>query len=154
LNPAETFTLSHAYARLGTFTVTVAVKDPFGQVGTQTEKVVVVSFISGFGSGPDAFVKTLYNEVLARAPEPAGLSFWSKQLASKVRVKTIDTSFWLSRERHLLLSEHKAPSISFRRALRDATKAQKLATKVSASHLTSKVTAKHFATRLVAAAHR
>src|SRR5208337_3049759 len=31
------------------------------------------SGVSGVGPGPDAFVTTLYNEVLGRAPEPAGL---------------------------------------------------------------------------------
>ena len=60
---------------------------------------------SGFGPGRDAFVTSLYSDVLGRSPEPAGLSFWSKQLASKVRPKTVARAFWASRERQILLSE-------------------------------------------------
>jgi hypothetical protein len=139
---AQTFALSHSYALPGTYTVTVAVTDPFGQVGTQTEQVVVTPYVSGYGPGPDAFVTTLYNQVLGRAPEPAGLLFWSKQLASKVKPRTIATAFWASRERHILQREHKAPPIAFGRALKSAAHAWKQATKVGAVHPTGKATAK------------
>jgi len=130
------------------------VTDPFGQVGTQTEKVVVAPLGSGFGAGPDAFVKTLYNEVLGRAPEPAGLFFWSKQLASKAKPKAVASAFLASRERHILLSEHVAPRITLGRALSDATLASKQATKVAALHLTGKATANSSVARHVAAAQR
>jgi Putative Ig domain/Domain of unknown function (DUF4214)/PKD domain len=139
---ADTFALSHTYVFPGTFTITVAVTDPFGQVGTQTEQVVVTPYVSGYGPGPDAFVTTLYNQVLGRAPEPAGLLFWSKQLASKVKPRTIATAFWASRERHILQREHKAPPIAFGRALKSAAHAWKQATKVGAVHPTGKATAK------------
>src|SRR5262249_26396970 len=64
---------------------------------------------SGFGKGPDAFVTSLYNGVLGRAPEPAGLSYWSKRFVSKVKPRTIATLFWGSRERRTLFNEHNAP---------------------------------------------
>ena len=108
--------------------------DPFGQVGTHTEQVVVTPYVSGYGPGPDAFVTTLYNQVLGRAPEPAGLLFWSKQLASRVKPKTVAISFWASRERHILQRQHKAPPIAFGRALKLAAHAWKQATKVGAAH--------------------
>ena len=75
---------------------------------------------SGLGKGRDAFVTTQYNEVLNRAPEPTGLAYWSQQLASRFRHRTVATLFWNSRERHMLRSQHKAPPISFERALHDA----------------------------------
>jgi Domain of unknown function (DUF4214) len=46
------------------------------------------SGVSGVGPGPDAFGSTLHNEVLGRAPEPAGLHYWSELLAKGVKPKT------------------------------------------------------------------
>jgi hypothetical protein len=100
---------------------------------------------SGFGKGRDAFVTSLYNEVLGRAPEPAGLFFWSKHLASKMKPEAVATSFWVSRERRILLSEHKAPPIRFGRALSDANKAWKQAMEVRAPDPTGRANTKHSA---------
>jgi Domain of unknown function (DUF4214) len=109
---------------------------------------------SGFGKGPDAFVTTLYNEVLGRAPEPAGLFFWSKQLISNVPPKAVATSFLASRERSVLQSQHKAPPISLGHALSDASKAWKQATKLGATHPTGKAGTKLSAARLIPSSHR
>ena len=79
----------------------MAAHDSFGSTGPHTRTIQVdqkkSTPSSGLGKGPDAFVTALYNEVLGRAPEPAGLFFWSKQLALKVKPRTVATSFWNSR---------------------------------------------------------
>jgi len=120
LTPSQTFTLSHAYAQPGTFTLTVDVKDPFGMVGTQTENVVVVPLASGFGAGRDAYVVTLYTEDLARKPELSGLDFWSRVLAEGVKAKTVAVAIWNSPEHGSLVKQHLAPGILFRRSYSDA----------------------------------
>jgi hypothetical protein len=97
---------------------------------------------SGFGKGPDAFVRILYDDVLARVPEPAGLFYWSKQLVSKLKAGTVASLFWGSRERHILLSEHSAPPIRLGRALRDASNAWKHAVKIRGPHLTGRANAR------------
>ena len=132
LTPAETFSLSHSYNRPGTFTVTVAVKDPFGEVGTQKKTVVVVPFASGFGKGRDAFVTALYNKVLGRAPELAGLYFWSGLLARGIKPKTDAMGIWKSPEHQSLMSEHPAPHVRFARALADALAAWRGAARLKA----------------------
>jgi probable HAF family extracellular repeat protein len=92
-------------------------------VGGQTPNLPTIPRASGFGGGRDAFVTTLYNEVLGRVPEPAGLFFWSKQLASMVKPSTVARSFWHSRERKMLVSAHEALPISLRSAFKDARQA-------------------------------
>ena len=78
---------------------------------------------SGTSKRQDAFVTTLYNEVLGRAPEPMGRVFWSKQLARGEKPKSVATSFWNSRERRYLVQQHKAPSITFQQVFLHAKKA-------------------------------
>lgn len=108
---------------------------------------------SGFGLGRDAFVSTLYKDLLGRAPEPAGLFFWSKQLASKTKTSSVARSIWFSRERHILLKEHKAPTISFRHAFREASNAWKQAKNVGTAHLAASTITRPSAPRLVTAKH-
>jgi hypothetical protein len=148
---------SHVYSKSGTYNLEVTVDDVTGRSAKAQSTLVVASAgpsPSGYGNRPDAFVTTLYNEALARSPEPAGLSFWSKLLASKVKPRTIAASFWTSRERHSLQSQHEAPQISFGRLLLDARKAWKLATKVGVAHPTVRSSSKPSASRLVALLHR
>jgi hypothetical protein len=136
LSPADTFALSHTYTCPGTFTVTVAVTDPFGQVGTQTltVKVTAPPLVSGFGIGRDAFVIALYTEDLERFPEPTGLHFWSGRLAAGVKPKTAALVIWRSPEHRALVNPHLVPSVSFQRSYADAIRAARQATLPPRSH--------------------
>jgi hypothetical protein len=99
-------------------------------VGGLTSDLPIIPRASGFGGGRDAFVTTRYNEVLGRAPEPAGLFFWSKQLASTVKPSTVARSFWHSRERKTLVNAHEAPPINLGSAFRDARQAWRQAVRL------------------------
>ena len=126
LNPDKTFFLAHQYARPGAYFMTVTVTDQGGGIGSARFAVTVTAPpatgppSSGFGAGHDAFVSTLYREVLNRQPEPAGLRFWSRLLAKKVRRKTVATAIWGSREHRTLIREHLALPVSFQRSFHDA----------------------------------
>jgi hypothetical protein len=89
---------------------------------------------SGFGTGRDAFVTTLYTEVLGRSPEPAGLSFWSGHLAARVKPKSVALAIWRSPEHRTLVNQHLAPPTTFQRSFADAIRAAHNATSKSGSH--------------------
>jgi hypothetical protein len=115
--------------RPGLYAVTIRVDDLSipGLYSTRTFSITVDRSTSPSNLGHEVFVTALYNEVLGREPEPQGLFFWSKQLASKIKPRTVAISIWNSRERHILQGQHKAPPIRFNRALGDATRAWKQA---------------------------
>jgi hypothetical protein len=98
------------------------VKDGNGVVGSTTLRLTVLASLpgSGFGAGRDAFVTTLYREDLDRAPEPLGLRFWSRALASRAAPKSVARAIWSSGEHHALVRKHIAPAIPFNRAYADA----------------------------------
>jgi hypothetical protein len=121
LSPSHTCMCLHIYTNAGMFTVTVAVTDPFGLVGTQTLSVKVAPLVSGYGVGRDAFVTTLYTDVLGRLPElTTGLDFWSGVLAKGAKPKTVGAAIWNSVEHRSLVKQHLAPGIPFRRSYSDA----------------------------------
>jgi hypothetical protein len=82
---------------------------------------------SGFGAGRDAFVTTLYVEILNRQPEPSGLRFWSGLLTAKVNTRTVAGAIWRAPEHRALVRQHKAPSIGFKQAFTDALLASRQA---------------------------
>jgi hypothetical protein len=135
IGPGNSFRLSHAYARPGTYLVTVGVLDLNGAVGQQTLHATVsagrspvgLPLASGFGAGRDAFVTTLYLEQLGRLPEPSGLWFWSGRLALGVRPASVAASIWASSEHRLLQQQGRAPHISLAQSYADALRAGRLA---------------------------
>ena len=126
-----TFTLDHSYARPGVFTVTVRVRDQYGNSASGHLAVSVTApppggpLASGFGRDRDAFVATLYRELLGRAPEPQGLDFWSGRLAAGVRPLAVAVAIVTSAEHRELVSLNLVPRISLRRAFADALSAGK-----------------------------
>jgi hypothetical protein len=82
-----------------------------------------------------AFATTLYRDILGRAPEADGFSYWLETLGSGVRPATVASLFWRSREHQALLSEHSAPSRSLNRSLRDALRTGRLAAQNHASRI-------------------
>jgi uncharacterized repeat protein (TIGR01451 family) len=75
---------------------------------------------SGFGAGRDAFVITLYVEILGREPEASGLRFWSGLLAAGARPRDVAVAIWNSPEHLALLLEGQAPIFGLLEALSDA----------------------------------
>ncbi|WP_422927452.1 Ig-like domain repeat protein [Singulisphaera sp. PoT] len=84
---------------------------------------------SGYGPVPDAFVTTLYREVLNRLPEPAGLQYWSGKLVARVRPFRLVRAVFRSPERRVLDVLHTPPRLGLRRVLADATRAARQARK-------------------------
>jgi hypothetical protein len=71
----------------------------------------------------DAFVETLYRELLGRWPEPSGLRYWAKAVAHRVPLLTVAKAIAGSPERLALLRRGLAPPYTFRRAFADALRA-------------------------------
>jgi hypothetical protein len=78
---------SHTYAQEGSYSVVVSVSAVDGPMATTTVTATV------FG-----FVTSLYQTVLERAPDPAGLAFWLQQLSTGVSHGQIAQAFWVSPE--------------------------------------------------------
>jgi hypothetical protein len=78
---------------------------------------------SGFGAGRDAFVTTLYRDILGRAPEALGLRFWSGVLAAGVRPSVVAVAIWDSAEHRRLLRLRLAPHFPLAAAYADALQA-------------------------------
>jgi Domain of unknown function (DUF4214) len=85
---------------------------------------------SGFGAARDAFVITLYREILNRQPEPSGLRFWSGLLAARTDPRTVAGAIWRSSEHRTLVRQHIAPSIGLRQAFSDALLSGRQATRM------------------------
>jgi uncharacterized repeat protein (TIGR01451 family) len=83
--------------------------------------------VSGFGAARDAFVITLYLEILGRDPELSALRFWAGLLAGGVGPRVVALAIWDSPEHLTLLSEGKAPDIPFPKAFSDALAAAAVA---------------------------
>lgn len=75
---------------------------------------------SPFGKGYDAFVTTLYAEILGRIPEQTGLNYWSGLLAFGVSPTKVALSIWNSPEHRYLQVIHVAPPIGLFQAVSDA----------------------------------
>jgi hypothetical protein len=123
LNGDHTFDLSHVYAAVGTYVVTVSIMDSAGLTGSGQFLVAISLPSSGLSRAIDGFVTTLYHDVLARAPEAGGLDYWSGQLKKHLHRPTVVRLFFSSKERRLLASQGKAPKISYGQALSNADKA-------------------------------
>jgi probable HAF family extracellular repeat protein len=123
LNSDNTFNLSHVYGTLGNFTVTVSVSDANGLTGVSHFVVTVTQPSSSLGVVPDAFVTTLYREVLGRDAEYSGLRYWARELKAHLRRPIVVKLFFTSPERRSLVQQRVAPKITHSRALVDADRA-------------------------------
>ena len=83
---------------------------------------------SGYGAVRDAFVTTLYREILGRAPERDGLVGWSRLLSTGVQPIAVAQAIWDSKEHRNLFRQGRAPAIPFAAAYRDALTAASLLT--------------------------
>ena len=85
---ATATTAAGTFAAGNTVLVTVSAAPPVttptpgGPPPTTTPGGPTVTPPSGFGPGRDAFVTTLYREILDRPAEPRGLRFWARRLAA------------------------------------------------------------------------
>ena len=75
-------------------------------------------------TGPQTvFVTTLYRDILGRAPDSAGLSYWVNHLLAGTSQNQVALAIWNSPEHRTLVRRHRAPQISFGSALADASQA-------------------------------
>lgn len=106
----------------GSYSLAVRVTDsstpPLSDI--RTYSVTVQPAPTAADAARAAFVTTLYAEMLNRAPEPAGLQFWTGALAGKVKPARISAAIWHSPEHRVLQRAHLAPPIGFARAHADA----------------------------------
>jgi hypothetical protein len=77
--------------------------------------------------GRTAFATRLYQEVLGRDPDAAGLASWVRMLDQGVSPAAVASSIWNSPERIQLLATGRAPRIAFATALTDAQAAGRVA---------------------------
>jgi len=75
---------------------------------------------SGFGSGRDAYVETLYEQILGRPPTQSELDYWSGVLASGVGPHQVARLLWNSPEHRTLVRLGEAPDIPKEKAYLDA----------------------------------
>jgi hypothetical protein len=75
---------------------------------------------SGFGSGRDAFVETLYAEILGRGPIQSELDYWARILAGGVHANVVAEDIWKSQEHKSLVRSGDAPNIPLNTAYRHA----------------------------------
>jgi hypothetical protein len=73
--------------------------------------------------GSEAFVTSLYHDMLGRAAEPAGLRFWMGRMDAGARVNNIARQIWTSREHRSLVRHHPAPKIKPLAAFNNAIRA-------------------------------
>jgi hypothetical protein len=95
--------------------------------------VIPSQYHSPFGAALDAYVTTLYNEILNRDPEPAALNFWSGVLARGVAPATVAIDIYNSPEHRFLLVNHAAPATTLLQAYFDALNASRRAVTVFAA---------------------
>jgi hypothetical protein len=89
--------------------------------GTLTIISPVVS--SRIGRARVAVVTTLYRDILARLPEPAGLHYWRRALAGHSTITSVAVAIAHSTEHRALVLSHRAPRISLATAVGDAKRA-------------------------------
>ena len=75
---------------------------------------------SGQGTGRDAFVETLYSQILNRDPAQNELDYWTRLLARGFTPYVVATAIWHSQEHRSLMRSHMAPDIPLRDAYRSA----------------------------------
>lgn len=75
---------------------------------------------SGFGSGRDGFIESLYPQILGRIATQSEVDYWSGVLARGVNAEAVARSIWDSREHRTLVRMHEAPGIPFGTAYRTA----------------------------------
>ncbi len=140
-----TFRLSHSYSQAGSFTVTVRVNDSFGGRSLQTVEVQVAAaetpapaptptpvskpptLVSGLGAGRDAFVITLYRELLGRQPGLPELISAARRLKNQPAYHAVARSLTKLKEYKLARKLGQGPHVSLARAFRDAIRARDLA---------------------------
>ena len=128
LNPDNTFSLAHAYAKSGQYLVTVTITDQTGLVGSNTMIANVTGPApSGFGPVRDAFITSLYTTLLDRDPEPAGLRFWSSALAARATPARIAFRIWSAREHADKVDQRVVPAVTPRQAYNQAMLAARAA---------------------------
>jgi hypothetical protein len=88
---------------------------------------------SGFGADSDAFVTTLYVQILGQNPDQAVLSHWSGLLFAGMSPLTVVRKLWKSPAQHALQTMGLDPPISFRRAYHDALQAGRQAQRMHAA---------------------
>ena len=79
-----TLTLNHNYAVDGAYTVTIAATVPAGAFLMKQFAVDVIDPTPA-GQARSTFVRTLYQVLLGRSPEPSALAFWKQALAARVK---------------------------------------------------------------------
>jgi len=75
---------------------------------------------SGFGPRKDAFVETLYSEILGRNPTQSELDYWAGVLNSGVGFHQVASLIWRSQEHQTELRAGTAPNIPKLTAYHDA----------------------------------
>jgi hypothetical protein len=83
--------------------------------------------LSAADQGWMAFATTLYEEVLGRDPDAAGLNFWVRTLDRGAPTTTVASAIWNSPEHIRLLATGRAPRITLATALTDAQAAGRVA---------------------------
>ena len=89
--------------------------------------------VSAATQGWTAIATTLYQEVLGRTPDAAGLNFWVRTLDRGASPTAVAPSIWDSPEHIQLLATRRAPRIAFATALTDARTAGQFAFKLTSS---------------------
>jgi hypothetical protein len=83
---------SHAYTSVGTFTIGVTVEDEGGATDGLTEQASIEL------TAHQKYVIAVYEDVLARAPDPGGLAYWSQLLDNGAAVSSVAKSIAHSNE--------------------------------------------------------
>jgi hypothetical protein len=124
---AETTSLAQSTAVLPRFAVSAA-----SSTGVPPATPLVPS---GFGPGRDAFVETLYMQMLGRDPTQSELDYWSGLLHSGVGYHHVGRLIWNSQEHRTLKRLGEAPHIPKETAYLNALAAGR-ANKATVNHAT------------------
>jgi hypothetical protein len=73
---------------------------------------------SGFGSGRDAFVNSLYPAILGRVASQSELDYWAGILSSGKSPNVVATLLWRSQEHRAELRAHTSPGVPYNIAYR------------------------------------
>ena len=123
-----TFKLSHVYAKAGTFHVVVSLTGPSGTMAHATLLETVFTpptpLVSGFGAGPDAFVITIYRQLLGRLVTLPELVSGARGLKKQASYLKLAKSLTRTKEYKLEQKHHTGTGISLNRAYKNAIKAR------------------------------
>jgi hypothetical protein len=140
-------------ASLTTPIILVAAANPFSHVGLYTIAAwgasspdYAITFLPGTLSvtappagaspatqGRTAFATTLYQEVLGRDPDAAGLALWVRTLDRGVSPAAVASAIWNSPEHIRLVATGRAPRITLATALTDAQAAGRVAFRLASN---------------------